>query len=419
MRYRVFSLIVILICVSTAVFAQQDNEPLRNHVILAFDESGCEWRKTDLQVMDNVREYLFDNSLLGENDYFSVVGVKADCSATFWKDFIYIKKNPESGKKLAFSDNLDYAKKVTSNQELWYQLADYQGGITDDSYSLLSISNPYILSSFNNIENKPLVNKTFILIVTDDRYNGNDFFRELQYFLSRPGYKEKGIKFHDVLKRCYQVAEEYSINYNGAKERFVGNIYHNVELFEVKPNQDFLTLPAVVSYSPSVVAVRERGGKYRIDLSFKRSNEHFDVVDMMVSLRSGQDSTGVLVDTITDLSDYQRTVTFSNSNKYSSVNLQADLRINDGFYDVTLLTPSMIEGLNQNIEIRYEEDAKFLFGLVRLPDFLWIPGIQSQQTAAIVLDFIILALVIAALAIYIKTTNTFVPDIKDVKIKNY
>ena len=99
--------------------------------------------------------------------------------------------------------------------------------------------------------------------------------------------------------------------------------------------------------------------------------------------------------------------------------LEASLRLKDGIYDATLLSPEMYSGLTQNIEIRKEKDAKILFGLARLPDWLWLPGIKNQYIAAIVTSFIILFVVVVVFVIYIIKTRTYIPRKDELNIEFY
>ena len=119
------------------------------------------------------------------------------------------------------------------------------------------------------------------------------------------------------------------------------------------------------------------------------------------------------------MNTYELKHTYRKKDKFSKLRLEATLRLKDGVYDATLLSPEMFPGLVQTLEIKKEKDAKILFGLARLPDYLWFPGIKNQYVAAIVTSFIILILAIVAFVIYIMKTRTYVPRKDELKIEFY
>lgn len=153
-------------------------------------------------------------------------------------------------------------------------------------------------------------------------------------------------------------------------------------------------------------------------LDFKHSNPHFEVDEMKVYLCS-KDGSSECVAEIHDMEEYQLDKIYRKRQKVNNIRIEATLRLKDGTYNSVLLSPDMYPGLTQIVEIRNEKDAKILFGLARLPDWLWIRGIKNQQVAAIVISFIILFLVIAAIVIYILKTRTYVPRKDEISIKFY
>lgn len=430
---RIIFLILVFHIIVAHTLAKAENVT-SNHIIIAFDEAGTGWRTNDYKVRESIGYFLYDNGgdpLLKDSDYLSVVGFKADCSGEKWDEFVYVKKmnngyltfvKSNDTFKNIFSPNAQYGQYY----DLWQSLTRYQGAISE-SYSLNSIAKPYVLAALGKTESKPLVNKTYIILITDHRYNGNDFYNELRYFIDTARQNGKRLDIHNVLNVCYKIEEEFCIKYVDAIEW--NNSSRNVELFEVKPNQDYLTLPAVLSFSPSISAKRIRGGKYSFDFDIEYANQHFEVKRLKASLyRSESESRWNDVDVNHRIIDslrfdnghskYHGTFKFDRSFPSPTLILNAELILKDGLYDAVLLTPEQIEGLTQKVKITKEEDARFFFGIIRLPDFLWIPGL-NQYSAAIVLDFIILGLVIAAFLIYLKLSETYKPKSEDINICVY
>ena len=387
----------------------------KNHVILAFDEAGTSWRLRDDMVRQNVEYFLFDNDgkpLLSEGDYLSVVGVKGDCSARSWGDFVYVKSS--------FVNDFTTIRSMMSPNGWPNQVMTPSQYSYERSYSLISIAKPYILAKLGKVADKAMVDKTYMLFVTDHRYNGNDYYNELRYFLEELGNDQ--IDIHDVLQICYDVEREYCIEYVDVRSwQFSpsNHKYKNVELFEVSPNQEYLTLPAVIDYSPSLPAVRKREHSYEVALDLEHSNPHFDVEELIVYKCSESKASEEQIDILTGLDRYSNTYVFDRSEKISHLRMTAKLKLNDGIYGATMLTPETVPGLNQTIKVNTEEDSRILFGLAPLPDWMWLSFVETQQVAAIVVSFLILTLCAVVMLIYIYATKTYKPKSKEVRIKFY
>lgn len=405
---RLFFLLCMLVC--TGALA-------KNHVILAFDEAGTSWRLNDDRVRQNVKYFLFENNgqpLLTEGDYLSVVGIKGDCSARGWSDFVYIKSS--------FVNNYKTIKNMVSTAAWQAQVVTPNEYDYEESYSLVSIAKPYILAKLGKVPNKPLVDRTYMILVTDHRYNGDDYYNELQYFLGQEGYARAGIDIIDVLQVCYDVEREYCIEYLDVRKwPFEKNPakYKNVELYEVSPNQEYLTLPAVIDYSPSLTAVRKREHSYEVTLDLEHANPHFDVKELVIYKCSESKGVEEPIDTLPILGMYSRTFVFDRAEKISHLRMKARMKLNDNIYDATLLTPETVPGLDQTITVNTEKDSRILFGLAPLPDWMWLSCIETQQVAAIVVSFLILILCTLIFVVYIYVTKTYKPKKEDVRIMFY
>lgn len=416
---------VCLVHADTSTFVE------RNHLIIAFDESGNAWRKTDTNVRYYIKEILSNNNeqfCFTNKDYYSIVGFRADCSGAEWDNFVYIKKDPSidnRSKELAFVQDSTRLYTLLSNSGLWEELSNYSGNYIDSSYSLLSIAKPYILNRIGTIENKPQVNRTFIILITDHQFNGGDFHNELIWFLSKGNYRDRDITINKVLQPCYQVGEEYTFKYIESRQWGYQPYYRYVELFEAYPNQDYLTLPAVIDYSPSIQARREKGKKHSFHLELKKSNKHYDVKKLSLFFRNPNTGTERLVETFADLDSISRDYIIQDEeglthNGLTIIRLDAELLIKDGFYNSTLLNSNMINGLEQTINVINEPNAKMLFELFELPDWLWnMVRVSNQQKAAVIVGFLILALVIIFIVTYVLLTKRYKPEKEEVSIKFY
>lgn len=434
--FHIFPAIAVFISMFGASAQLLDSE-LRNHIIVAFDESGNKWRATDYKVRDGLRYYLFEkdgSGLLKADDFISFVGFKADCSGENWDNFAYVKLMPENNSNkfqskhsMAFMRDSAYVRSLlVSPGNDWEKLANYSGPFIDASYSLLSIAKPYILSKIGAQNEKSLVNNTYILLVTDHQFNGGDFHNELQYFLSRGTHRLQGRDLNKVLELCYKVGEEYTFKYVGSKVWGTKPHLRYVELFEVRPNQSFLTLPAVINYAPSLQAARVKGNKHSFELNFKKTNNHFDVKGLNVFLKNPETGNEIFLERIQDLDSLvTRQYTINDSEEMadslgvSYLRLEAELLLNDGFYGCTLLNKQMIPGLEQTIKVEYEKAAEIIPGIV-MPDWMWrIVGVEDQAAAAVICFVILIVIALGLLVAYVLLTRTYKPSKKEVKIVFY
>ena len=400
-----------------------------HHVILAFDEAGTSWRGTDPDVIEHVKEFLFhykEDGILGEKDYFSIVGFKGDfLDSNHWKDYVYFKSLTSTG-PIVFQRGRVIADLITSVPSIWRRLAGDSPFITNQGYSLLSVAKPFILYRFGLEQNRPQVTHTYIVLITDHRYNGNDYYNELKFFLDNNShYRDTGVRTDSVLSQCYRVEEEYCIklldSWDSNNEQLLS---HNVELFEVHPNQDYLTLPAVLEYPPSLELKRALRHRYSLSLDIKHKNPHYEVCELRVFLHNKESGTERLVDTIKEFKEYSKDFDFAQVEGFSQIRMEADLRLQDGFYGCTLLTPETVPGLIQTIELVPDENATIL-GLCKMPDWMWwtMWWVEDPHQAAfgfsVILGLLIIAGIVLGVLLIVHAVQRYKPSIDDVEIVFY
>ena len=427
MKIRIFFVCFFFVFLAYPLLAQESGRDGVNHVILAFDEAGNKWRGTDPKVKDTVRELLFQGDSLGlirsDRDYLSVVGFKADyLDSDNWQDYVYFKSFKPDG-LFAFRQGVELLDSFLLSSKRWNDMAKEAAFSTGSGYSLLSVAKPFILSKFSTLKERPLVDHTYIILVTDHRYNGNDFYNELTFFLDNEGYRKASINLEKVLSVCYQMEEEYCIRFLRSyswKEGKKGGSSRHVELFEVHPNQDYLTLPAVIGFSPSLEAKRMKGNKYGFTLDINHLNKHFDVQEVRVYLKYDDQGKEVLVDRITGLSNYSRDFVLDKKEGIPVIRLEADLKLMDGLYECTRLTPSSVSGLSHEISLIPEGNARFFLGMVELPDWLWrLTCEENQNVAGVIVDVVLALLLLGGGAILIRRLGTYRPSMDEVDIVFY
>lgn len=370
--------------------------------------------------------------VLEQGDVFSCLAFRADVKNNHLEQYVQPVMGRE-GKPVLFQNTLEttFPKNLYRNWSTWLN-SDPFGTDTSLGYSLLSVAKPFCLKYFANSENKVLVNRTFLIMVSDKQFNGDmyDEIANLRNDNHTYGNHIQGIKDEQVFPIYYQVNQSYFIRLIASKPiKFGGNEWSMpkgyVQLFEFVPLQKNFVLSSVFDYPAQLQAKRIRGGKYRCELPLiNRNHPSYKPVKLQVYLNDGlQNSWGEV--------DLQESVNYSfeqdEDEKVSHVTMKGWVRVQDGIYNATLMSPlseameeAGREGLNIKLNIEYEKKAKIFF--FPMPDFMWLGIMPDDQAVAalvweLILGLIMLALVIAGVIRLIHKNQYMTPDVKDMKFK--
>lgn len=427
------SLIIALLVLSATVLNAQLDDRVRTHSILALDKAGCSNILNTVDTWNTVWNLLFVQSpvddgrpLCEDGDLLSIIGF---CTDADQKDMqTYQFPLPSAGGDCAYIENYNGRAKSMMGWNDWQRYAKYSNPSCGHSglFSLVSVAKPYALNELKkdgSVEDRFLTNRTFLLLVTDHHYNGNDFYDEVHTLAN--AQRENGIynvvDENKILPLCYAVEQEYFIKYI---ETYKVASRGYVEIYEFMPLQTYLNLNSVVDYPQTITAKRLKGGKYEIDVDFfHNGNKHYDIKKMEFALASKDVEEPRKVFENKDSVSFDYVVSSKERPEY--LNVRAWLRMNDSVYNTTVLTPSVDapdhlgkNGLNVSVRIKYEEDAK-IFG-IPMADFIWPSRIEDQYTAAIVVQTVLLVLlpfaVLFLVWLFYRKNRYYVPDNKDITI---
>jgi hypothetical protein len=399
-----------LLFLLTGLFVKtQAAEPLRHHIIVALDKAGCEdWIGAD-EVGEDINRLLKTTlgSLLGQEsapasaqrhlfekgDYVSFVGFKINEAQHDMNVFalpVSFGKEKMAYKKYSLEQLCD----ITTQG--WRRIAHKDNNYGFNPYSLVSVAKAYALSALQSDGQQ--VGRTFAILVSDKHYNGNNFYNEIQALCHKQKEQaywgqEDILDSKRILDQCYRVEQNYVIKYITSVEVWYGNIQSPkgfVELYEYVPLQQNFTLTSAINYPTHLKAIRHRGG-YRIELPLAWTNNESYRFRHLEAFPNPSDKaiykTPSDAMSISHLNDTVVTFEVPADKSVKSIQLRAWLNLHDGFYNATLMSPneeSPIElgrdGLNTMVPIEYEEDATILG--MRMPDFMWLPFIDDQYTAA-------------------------------------
>ena len=403
----------------TKNLSAEDAKSERRHIILAFD-GATKFSKEREDVKAEVINMLFgDEGLLREGDMLSVVCAAGNAEKP---------SDPLVKVRFGWAEiKGDSVKQKLENEWNNYVKCDWIS--SNEVYSLLSITKPYIVDALRRSNVKSDVDKTLMLYVTDNVYNGaNNYYEESLYFLN--GLIAQGGDFYTSLDTlmsvCAKVSQEYTISYvKGRRKPMRNPWYAYFDLFELVHNHQSITLPAVLSHRPIIEARRQAGGNYAFDFDIKAYNDHFAVLSVEVygcdriggaeeSSCSGAGEKLIFSRGAMSLgeSDVIRGE-FHRSEQYEALSLSCMVHINEDAYGATRFA------LNHEVEIVLEADATIVFGKFVLPDWIWFPWCDDQYEVAGWVDIFLVVLAIILFIIYVLCRRSYVPANGDISMGFY
>lgn len=411
----------------------EEDEPLRHHVILAVDKAGCDGWIGSREVSGTLRDILLSfkdvdyqvyRPIFRTSDYLSVLGFAIDASQ---QDMSMYATPLNFGDALIRYETPNELQLSVLLASKWSRLALQKINPGNAPFSLVSVAKPYALLALK--DSLVDVNRTFLVLITDHHYNGNDFYDEIVSLIQRQQELKvnSNIDVNRVFQKCYAVEQEYYIRHIKtdtiwANRRYAPQGY--VEVYEYLPLQRYFSLGAVINYPTKLVAKRCRGGVYEIELPLTwRNNPHFalkrlDVFGVTENTPSFQTPDNALrLDSLSHV-----VFRINREEMVSGIRMRAWVKLIDGVYNATVLTPSLSaptffgrNGLNVDIPVEYEDDAT-VYGIPLL-DLFWIPGVESQYLMAKIWEIILPASLLIYLIYYMATHRTYRPKVKDFTLK--
>lgn len=436
MSFKYFILFILIILPNT-LLSEDFDDRIKHHIIVSVDWSPApsveDWKRSsetrdavcnmfDYTVVDGIGN---KRKILDSGDYYSCVGFRTCVDHANLQQ--YVSSLSMNNHKIEFESYKPNIKNYFSeNWNTWLgsiSMSQYS------TYSLLTISKPYCLSHFSKFGKSHDVNRTFMIVVSDHVYNG-DFYGEVTNW--RQHHEQnfgEAISDKDVFPLCYAVNQYYYIRFLTSVPIMNNNNYAPkgyVDLYEFVPLQKNFYMGTVLDFPKVIKAKRVRGDKYSCDINIlNRNHPSYEVLQLRASInneiiKSSKESRFDISDTVNCKFEV------SGDKSVKSLNLKAWIRLSDGVYNSTILSPSPFatvesgrNGLDVNIPVEYEEKAKLLF--MPFPDFLWFDFLpDNQYDAALIWRIFILIVMVIALSAFIislfKSKQYFTPNIGEIKI---
>lgn len=421
----IIGIILFLICPS--ITKAQYNDSLRYHFIIAFDKAGCAWNmeQPTASVIESIlfspRTDLLDREqLYKDGDYVSFMGFAIDPKTA--KDMnVFALPMVSHGEKKVFQTYTPKELQAFIGTFSWMSMIG-QPIEGNKKFSLISIAKPYSLMA---LRSNYTVNRTFIITITDHRYNGKDFYDELNAFEQFSIRKNwDALKANVVCNKAYQVDQFYYTRYYDTK---VIGVKKYAELYEFVPLQQHFSLSHVMDYPKQIQASMRRGGKYVIDFDIKEGdNPLFKVEHLEMFLDTNCQTTYVSPvkarDITAKLEGGHISEDFTKNQNIQALKLRAWVRMTDGIYDNTVLSPSRYapvecgrEGLNVTIPIVLEEPL-LIYGIIPLFTITWLPFFKTQYAAVMFWQIAIPILIIFIIWLSVFYVRPYTPKKGDFKL---
>ncbi len=394
---RLYIIAGLILLSPPSLFAQYEKGEI-NHLIVSIDTKPA--HSYPKNISDELIRFINKHQVLKKNDFISVLQYSVAENDPKLDKYVRIPSDSDQKKHVfdRISDE-NCLNRIFSHSNWWkYSQSTYHVA----GYSLSSIAKPYSIAAIKT--DSLLVNRTYIALVTDHRYNAQDFYQELEAWRTNT---RSQLSFNDIMGKCYEVDQEYFMNYIDTK---VINYSCYIDLYEYIPLSKDVSANSVFYYPPTLKAVRVKGEGYRITLPLKNTvPEKFKTKQIEIVSRydNGERSEPSIR---TNKDEFEYVVAADKRGKITQLEISAWLNLIDGFYNATLLTPddNCSPGLNLNIKVEYPEDAR-VFG-IPLIDAFWLFEPEDQYKAAFILNVIIGAALILLLALCLKMLGHYVPN---------
>lgn len=286
-------------------------------------------------------------------------------------------------------------------------------------HSLVTIAKPYSLLKFRDTASDKLIEKTYLILVTDYKYNGNDdFYGELKH-VPRISKDTK----ESIMNTIKDVQQNYFYKFIAEENisRYPRSGY--ISLFEVIPLQQYFSIESVVDFPHKITATRTKDG-YKATFKINQlenpnyrfiSSEAFLPVEGHDEIRSVKLNQDVIFDIP------ERLVEELGEDNIS-INFRTWVQLIDNVYNHTILSPDGdklqgADGLNRSIKIELEKDAEIL-GFIPLTDGLYNISFwtNNQNVAAATWGGIFILILLGIMIFIIWRSTQYRSKNNDVKI---
>ena len=227
-------------------------------------------------------------------------------------------------------------------------------------YSVITIAKPYSLLKFRDEESDKLIEKTYLILVTDYKYNGNDdFYGELKH-VKKISNKTK----ESIMNTVKEVQQNYFYKFIDEKNISTSSRQGYISLFEVIPLQQYFSIESVLDFPHEITATRTKNGYKAIFKISQLDNPNYRFISSEAFIPTGGNNeihpVKLNQDVVFEIPD---ALVNQIGKNYISINFRTWVQLIDNVYNHTILSPDGdtlqgSKGLNRIIKVNLEDDAK-------------------------------------------------------------
>ena len=400
-RTNLFSVFVVMLFMYSlnTIKAGAQNKILNKHVIISLDNALHPKYETVLCEQNRIQQAIAKIATdldLKEGDYYSFVNVGINEYAENISQLARPIKDAK-GKFIVWRE-FKSVKDMFAQGKSWYDMVLTQG-INEISYmgrqfSLLTGAKAYSLSCIPKQGEEKMANKTYLVMITDDQYNGNnDQNTEFNMMYNTRMNKQEFLAHCRNVAKYYNFQFCYSVLINDTLEA-----KYEAFLYEVIPSSSY-ALGAVVNY-PANLGLRRVKGGYRLQFPLETISNEFLIRCFGLHIITNQGGKRVRNTYYFYTKDKEVSVLVPTDDVMSDrleVEIEGWIHQNDSIYGGVLLNPydPLFSRLHTCQVLTLTNEAK-IYGLLPIPDGLWL-FTNNCQTAVLTWDIICLLVLIAVI----------------------
>lgn len=424
-RKRFISIVVMSLMFSMQLFAQLSDKP-NAHVIITIDNAlpSSYWdylTKNKVEIISTLNKCM-EKCDLDTNGYVSMVTFAIGLGNTSFDGFARPVKYSRD-RDFFWMPYADCTKLLNSNKINWQEIvSEGRNRVVGEPFSLLTGAKQFAVNSLNlskKNSSEIAANRTFLVVITDDFYNGGDSYSKEFNSYKGTGGRASEKEFFSMIDRF---GDMFNLKFVD-KYNLIGDAYKMI-LYEMRPvNKP--SISSVVSYPASLGLQRIRGG-YEIKFEASSVDEMYQLLKLKIDVTKKDGSKQTLITS----SDANGDCKVDMKLEYGEINpdslqvtLRAWLRQCDDIYDGFVLNPydSMCSKLVVNVNTSCSSDGLVLG--MPLNDVMWWWYPEDIKLAAflweVLIILIIVIIVVSLLFYYNRKTSVYEVESSEISIKPY
>lgn len=404
-----------LACMSMPVEGQS------RHFIIATDVAYTNADFRDYLCSDDMRRVLqtvLKRNHFGKNDYISFVSYAISGANPKFEGNGFVRiANDARQSPLAWRQFENAAEVMNAMNFASVMIWQHLGAVTGAPSSLQSFAKQYVMKRLGEQEGSTAVDETLLLMITDEKANGDDYRTEYSNVMTTPSsntmefrrQKKEVEEFMSLCNKKLQFVVTPIFNTKGDRTRdleLLPNTALKIVPYVVLP----ATRPAIQSITnvPSPLPIRRVRGGYLLNLDAKTINDEYEIqaLRLTVNGKTFHSDSGL----------WRQEIESSQLGDGDSLTLEMDVRYKDGIYNGLLISSADEEhrqGMTLTTRFSLPDEAKIM-GVIPLVDALWWWFPNDAFTAVLLWDLLLILAFIAFICwcgyLLFRRLTRFVPE---------